>query len=348
MKKITFFLGAGASKAYGLPLTDEIFPGIWKKINRKTTKRSIRLLKLIKALYPGLSSSARQPKKLPGITDVLSMIDHFIMNGQVPVTKLTLDDLRKCRQDLEFEIITLIDEESDYSEESSEMDELYEQFIDMLLKLNKKYKIDVISTNYDYTVEYGLYDRGKLNYEKFIQKTDFGFKWRDPESGKLYTIPENPTFSIYKLHGSVLWLTCELCNQVYINIEGPIALRASEKTWDGNTCHCGHARLVPVIVSPSLARNVSDTNLKYVWNSAVESLRTSSEWFVIGYSFPMEDLNIRSIFTRAINAHESKPRINVIQLGDEAKDRYKSLFGKITYYEKGLNRELIKLINKKY
>jgi hypothetical protein len=92
---------------------------------------------------------------------------------------------------------------------------------------------------------------------------------------------------------------------------------------------------------------VLDTNLKYVWNSALESLRTSDEWFIIGYSLPAEDLNIRSILTRAINARMTKPKINVVQYGMNAKVRYENLFGEVKYYQNGLNEHIVSMLEKK-
>jgi hypothetical protein len=53
------------------------------------------------------------------------------------------------------------------------------------------------------------------------------------------------------------------------------------------------------IVSPSFVRDIRSANLSSVWQSALDWLRLADDWIIIGYSFPDEDLNIRSLFARA-------------------------------------------------
>jgi len=340
---ITFFLGAGASKAFGLPLTNEIFPKFWKWIwQGKTLRKDQRnlLFDIFAVLYPGLKRNT-PAADLPGITEILSILDHFINANNIPVKGLSRNQLIEGRLALEMGVIDVIQEYYYYNEEREE-DVLYDKFIGMLNKISRQRKVNIISTNYDILVEYGIfYEKYKGKERQFLEEVDFGVRWRDPFTTRTrtYNPPKEPSFSIYKLHGSTSWLTCDLCNQLYINLYGSVYHQIQYiQPRETNTCHCGHSRLSSVIVSPSTERDVNDTNLKYIWNAALEGLRTSGEWVIVGYSLPAEDLNIRSILTRAYVGSERKPKVTVVQRGDSTKKRYEHLFGKFNFMPGGFNK----------
>lgn len=70
-------------------------------------------------------------------------------------------------------------------------------------------------------------------------------------------------------------------------------------------------------------------NLISVWQRALDWLRKADDWIIIGYSFPDEDLNIRSLFTRALASRpESTPYVTAIQFGanEQTRTRYDAFF----------------------
>src|SRR5690606_10604 len=145
--------------------------------------------------------------------------------------------------------------------------------------------------------------------------------------------PPAPKFRIFKLHGSLNWLRCPLCEYIYVNPYGEIAELAfsRQRSW-GNSCHCGYSPLQMHIVTPSLVRQINDPNLRELWKSSLEALRQADTWIMIGYSFPAEDLAIRSLFTRAWHGRSGAggqvgpPRIRVVQRGDSSRSRYELYF----------------------
>jgi NAD-dependent SIR2 family protein deacetylase len=347
-EQITFFLGAGASYAFGLPLTSQIFPIFWSRLNKneilRNDQRNLLKQKFFKKLYPGLTQRTRT-EDLPTITEVLSLLDNFINNRTIPLRHFSLIELMECRHALEVGIIKVIEEEFFNSDESSPEERRYRKFIKRLERLSENYKVNVITTNYDILVEYGLFSYVfKNKIKKFVRDVDFGVRWRDATQDEAlinYNPPENPKYSIFKLHGSTNWLTCELCNQIYINVYGSIHRQVNySNVRDTNTCHCGHAKLSSVIVSPSIERIVSNAYLRYIWNSALESLRLSNEWIIAGYSLPAEDLHIRSILLRAFEGRDEKPKITVVQKGKLSEPTFRNLFGKVTYMARGMNEFL--------
>src|SRR5882724_4142855 len=78
------------------------------------------------------------------------------------------------------------------------------------------------------------------------------------------------------------------------------------------------------IVSPSFVRDIRSPNLSSVWQSSLNWLREAKDWIIIGYSFPDEDMNIRSLFARALASSAVDPKITVIQhrMDAQTKCRY--------------------------
>ena len=225
--------------------------------------------------------------------------------------------------------------------------DLKPSFIDLLLQT----ATGVVTTNYDLEVDLALAER--VGYPAMEDSVDYGFAWRDPGGGKVIPRPVKPTFHLLKLHGSLNWLLCPLCEHTYINVYGSIQEHAFYKTQTNeNTCHCGHFPLTPVIVSPSYVRDIRNADLLSLWKNALEYLRTARKWVIIGYSLPSEDLAIRSLLMRAFRAREemaSAPKIHVVQRAHEGaltntdiafQARYLSLFSQVTFHYGGLEKYL--------
>lgn len=342
MSNITLFMGAGASKAFGLPLTYEILPLIMKKLSDRTLFSGNivdckELGNFIFRLMPGLKSEAVYPL----ITDILSLIDHMINHYNVPWLFEKQKDLSYYRTFLERAIFEVLDVPS-FKYNNYYIPEALKKYLNYIQSLVEKYTLTIITTNYDIVFETQLFkwikNRMKHSDDMTVYRcVDFGFNCRSPFSDSIIKQPTSPDIAFYKLHGSMNWLKCELCNHIYINVYGSIYQQAfRQETDDHNTCDCGNSPLKCVIVAPSLERNICDTDLLSIWNNSLEALRVSDEWIFIGYSMPQEDLVIKSMLIRAYNGRITKPGITVVQKGDEAEKRFALLFGQYSYYREGL------------
>lgn len=339
MNKIVLFLGAGASKVFGYPLTTEIFPMILEGIENKMIFKNdsgkndeeelAHLDYFLRKLFPGLNKVATD--KLPQITEILSLLDHLIIHGNTPWFENSNRTVAYYKRLLERAIIDVLTPKDDRPIE-------LKNTCEWIYRNHKNSYFTIISTNYDLSIELKLFDLIK-DREKINKNIDYGFNWRYPSDGNIASTPENPILSIYKLHGSMNWLKCDLCDYVYINSYGSIYKQAFRKKIDDyNTCHCGHGPLNCLIVTPSTERDVRDSSIVTIWKNALEKLRIADEWIIIGYSLPPEDLNIKSMLIRAFNGREklSPPKITVVQKGEEAKNRYEILFNNISYISGGL------------
>lgn len=370
--KMAVFLGAGASKTFGWPLTNELLPiildglikeDLFKDARINTTAQNVADRKLLRktllALCPGMALTRTFLKdcenRLPLVTSLLSVLDFSLSAGQSIVSGLTPEELKDARSLLERAIYEAIAHETkmrapDYwpPRRSNKLAPLLTGWLDKTR--SDKTKIGVITSNYDVAIEQAwgfnrqnMFDRDSKSHVNGLE-VDFGFDWTwpsDKSPPEVMARPTTPKRRLYKLHGSTNWLRCGLCDRVYVNPEVDIAVYAYDrKTTPENSCHCGHAKLEVQIVSPSFVREMRSPNLISVWQQALNWLRRADDWIVIGYSFPDEDLNIRSLFTRAFASREKPPFITAIQFGtnNQTRIRYEAFFPskQLTFLNGGL------------
>lgn len=381
------FLGAGASRAVGLPMTSDILPGILRGLQKETlfgddAPSRAALLACLTGILPGLGPLMVNPLKpgleLPPVTDVISAIDHHLLTANTPLPDLKLSDLVKGRGLLERAIfeqlvrydpsepLALADVPEGVLKEwgGAQASELFparseehrgplRRTMDWIVGLARTGRVTIISMNYDIEVEQQLYE--VLGYDKVFEQVDFGTSVREPDTGRVYDRPRDARFGVYKLHGSLNWLRCDVCDTIYVNPMGPIAYLSflldrepgeadgfRRMLWEkgANQCHCGHRPLRHVIVAPSFVREMRDVILIEVWRNALAALRRATTWFIVGYSLPPEDVAVRSILLRgkAARAPFPDPRIVVIQKQQKEPEltRYGLLFPDNEYFAGGL------------
>src|ERR1041385_555479 len=260
--KIALFLGAGASKSFGWPLTSELFPLILKALMEKTLFEDHRinseefnaedrahLKRTLKALCPGLqlddpSFIETNKQRLPLVTSHLSMLDFSLISGQALVPGLTPDQIKAARMLLERAIYEVIEHEEKatgrYFWPLRKPNARTKQLVNWLDNIRARSQIGFITSNYDAAIEkvWG-FERDDINAVKNLA-LDFGFDWLWPSNDREETIPRPhaPQRRLYKLHGSTNWLRCGLCDRVYINPEVDIAVYAyARKASANNKCH---------------------------------------------------------------------------------------------------------------
>jgi hypothetical protein len=321
------FLGAGASKAMGYPLTSELLPRIVAKLQSESLfgrltdaeRKRDRLKKALNALAPGWVHN-----RLPTFVDLLSLLDYCIHQNVTIFPSGGHFELRSFRAIIEAALV-----------EVSSPDRSDRLLADTFrTRLKDHPSVAFATTNYDLACEVTLVS---LLGEK-ASSSDFGFEWRDPFTGLLCVRSQTPTHCLYKLHGSTNWLRCPSCEQVYINLYSDIAFLDSDSDvneyGDATTCHCGYSPLRRMIVSPSVLRLHPEPQFRQISIAALHTLMNSDRWFIVGFSLPTEDVALRSIFLRAA-AGPGSPEIRVYQDSEEARPRYEALFSCCTYHTSG-------------
>ncbi len=344
-RRFVLFLGAGASRPFGFPMTAEILPEILRRLRERALFREARrgrmrepgasahdeLHDLLSRFVPTLFAAEVEP---PLITDLLSLVDHLLSAGNAPQPDLDLAALDRLRALLERAIAEVLAEPT-VLDRASENEALLGRFVDWIHARAQEGEcpLSIITTNYDVVIEKRLYAR--LDVQEIPDLIDFGLSWRvvDSPSDDAQARPASPLLGLFKLHGSLDWLRCPLCEHIYIDPartifrgeggrEGERAARRMAR------CVCGYRPLRHIIVAPSMVRDVRNPNLLTIWHGALEALRTADEWIVIGYSMPPEDVAIRAMLLRAHRGRARPPRVRVVERGqnEEVENRYRLLF----------------------
>ena len=345
------FLGAGASRPFGIPVTAEILPRILERLesdklftepagaSARTAARARKDLREgLEALVPGLF---RDDVDAPLITDLLSLFDQLLSEGHAAGPELsvsTLDHLRALLEQATAEVLVGPSRANGRKAARNRplLDRLVE-WIDASMRDGAE-RLSIITTNYDVVLQQKLFER--LGDGDLHRQIDFGLTWREasrPSSAR--SRPASPRLGFFKLHGSLDWLKCSLCGHVFIDPARAIFRDADVlESAGGRACACGYRPLRHLIVAPSTVREIRDPNLLAIWQGALEALRTADTWTVIGYSMPPEDMAIRTLLVRAHAGRRTPPRIEVVERGrnDEVECRYRLLFPDLVFAESGV------------
>lgn len=349
--KTLLFLGAGASAPFGFPLANHLLGNIYRRLKKRNfdrlgAKDTEFLARALETLTPFLRTSLELENDIP-LPTVLGMLNHMLVAG----TRIRFQNTSRTVADVKALLEYAIADELTPDPHDGKNHKLLNRFANILLE-DRNFTIGVISTNYDVCVEQVIFDRyserirafkkqdkwktAKDNHRLIGQLFDFGTSWRLVyDGGQVITRPMKPKFAWYKLHGSLNWLRCDQCEHVYINPDWPIATLSIEKKSYATTCHCGYYPLSHLLVTPSLVRDIRETNLLQIWRHALELLRTAKKWIFVGYSLPAEDIAIRSILQRAYYGRgpgKHKPHVFVVDFSKDGKEngnlkrRYRELF----------------------
>lgn len=320
-------VGAGASRPMGYPLSSELLPRIvedlrdnsakpawskWAAMGKTAEERRQKrddLVHLLNVLLPGLA----QAKGVNGgtsIVDVLSVVDHLIEDRMSPCGGLSDGALRRSRGLLTIAINGVL--------QGRRQPELAKALVRWILKSRERVgsRFTLISTNYDTAIEQVLYRTLMASNASVARAVDFGMPWRDINRDQIHPRPADAQLAVLKLHGSLNWLRCEICGHAYINVHKrilPLEFMETPSPAGYNACHCT-GRLRAVMVAPSLVRDIRDSNLLGIWTAAQEEFRRADEWIFIGFSFPSEDIAIRSMLLRAWHSRARKRlKVRVVQ-----------------------------------
>lgn len=355
--RTVLFLGAGASRPFGFPMTAEILPEILRRLRDRSLFRPVRgrtrepgasahdeLHDRLSRFMPSLfAEGAVEP---PLITDLLSLVDHLLVSRNAPQPDLDLTALDRLRALLERAVVEVLAEPTVF-EKADANDALLGRFVDWMQGRAQEGGggLSIITTNYDVAIEKRLYAR--LDAREIPDLIDFGLSWRPvdrPEQGSAQGRPGSPWLGLFKLHGSLDWLRCPLCEHIYIDPARTVLSPEGEREAPARrargaaACVCGYRPLRHIIVAPSMVRDVRNPNLLMIWHSALEALRTAEEWIVIGYSMPPEDVAIRAMLLRAYRGRDRPPRVRVVERAqkEEIENRYRLLFPDLEFESGGV------------
>jgi NAD-dependent SIR2 family protein deacetylase len=344
MAGTVIFLGAGATKASGGPMTNEILPEILGNSTQAQSSPVLSdFLENVFHVKPG-----SPPEQFPGLPLVMSLLDTALDRRQAFHEQWDAQRVSEVRQAIEFQIFDLLEEKLQIAPTQSHwglLQAVYPSPLDPC----------IITTNYDLLIDTAMMfaseartPGGALPDYRIRMHTPFGSA-EDKRFG-----------AVLKLHGSLNWLYCRTCQRVelgasdskkYIAVLGRLANRSLEQafTVDGNPCPVCKTRLRPLLIAPTHLKDYRNPHLSQVWYEAERVLRQAERAIFIGYSLPDDDVEVIYLLKRGL-AHVKPENITVVEY-DPAKPpllshavgrRYRTLFGDgLDWHPEGLGEWLL-------
>jgi hypothetical protein len=348
MGSTVVFLGAGATKSCGGPLTNEILHEI---VSTADPSSQLPLLQeFLKNLFHvdvGLSK-----EHYPGLPLVMSLVDTALDRREAFHPKWNTQKLSEIREAVELGIFDHLEERLNKVPTTNHYS--------LLQTIFPTTEPCVISTNYDLLIDTAMMFRSQASTIPNGPNGDGGLPdyHCSIQSDFYRNIPHFGT--LLKLHGSVNWLYCSTCHalvlgasesakflKVLASVVGP-TLKQSY-TADGSICtFCNTTKLRPLLIAPSHLKDYRNPHLTQVWYEAERLLRQAERIIFIGYSLPEDDVEVIYLLKRGLTRDVGKPPVAVTVVEYDPKNpglrdhavgrRYRALFGdSIDWHPEGLD-----------
>lgn len=187
--------------------------------------------------------------------------------------------------------------------------------------------------------------------------------------------PNFEKMPLVKMHGSVNWLYCDHCRQLYwfppddaVSVAMQlITRREGEKIGLKDTSDCERWRCPTCVTVPLTTRIATFSFLKALdfpmfeksWLSAEHLLRQAEKWIFIGYSLPAADFEFKHLLKRVQLSRAEPPQFVVITGGpalatNSTYRNYQGFFGRgirrdksglKSFFSDGLTAEAIEAIH---
>lgn len=305
--KISIFLGAGASAAENCPIQDQLFSEYFKNVSDKDLDSDMNkaLYKFFKEMFNiDIKKDNMDTVSFPTFEEVLGLLDmaeqrrECFKNFGLETLNKKIDSIRFLRQYL----ILLMAKAIDKSEKSNNY--YHRLLLDNLLAGGLLEDATFISANYDIHIDNTI---ARLYSEsKHPIMLDYGVKFTNFDIDKEWKCPKEPSIKLYKIHGSLNWLYCPICNSLTLTpYEGGV-MRLIYNIKEAKCLECGEIT-VPIIIPPTYFKNMTNVFVSTVWNEVERALRKSEVLVFCGYSFPDADIHLKYMIKRVQTSRKNKP-----------------------------------------
>jgi len=155
---------------------------------------------------------------------------------------------------------------------------------------------------------------------------------------------------LLKIHGSMNWLQCSNCQRLFVSFSEKINI---PNFINVETCqHCVRyeieAKLQGSLIMPTFLKDLTNFQIKLIWQNAAVELMEADRLVFIGYSLPHADFEFRQLLSRMVH---KTAKIDVVlfdnetgQYEDECK-RYRQFFSgrTLTFEPRGVTEFVSKL-----
>jgi hypothetical protein len=347
-ERVVFFFGAGASKAEGLSITNELLKEALNSSTGSRKKKVNEVKEYLKTTYQGDLDKFG----VPTFEEILGPIDIALQKQENLSSKWNLKELSILRDDLIYCICKALDEKLQPSSK------YHDDFIDKLLgRYPERWnKCSFISLNYDILLDNALTTLGDADSSAI--DLDYGINFRnekeidyekDLHEENYWHVPGERKIFLLKLHGSLNWIYCSTCNTIKItpkSSEGVLKIYTQSETCDSDFCSSGTSEQRLIIVPPAYTKAYDNPYLVSIWLQAEKILQKATRVYFIGYSMPEADIHIQYLLKKSLFRQDgNRPHIIVVNpdVKNGTTERYQRLFGEVEYLPIGFEEFSSKL-----
>jgi hypothetical protein len=397
-----FVVGAGFSHHAGLPLTSKFTEAILEARKFGSGPSRIMVEFLSNFIRDAFNHSARAAAKYwPELEDIFTCVDLSANSGHHLGSSFGPADLRTVRRAMLCRIIRMLDQK--YQTARKKKGPEWKKLDDFFWQIRPR-NVGFISMNWDTVIERKLAATQNPPLDYCCDALHAGIPdapdagdfpstkayWKEIEKGQVITVAPLPierkkvetSTPIVKIHGSVNWLYCDNCRQLFWfhpDQSGRIAdqlIRNDDLSrikallgkkpelveaamWRQQVrpqvrCLCSEKVALGTRIATFSYRKALDFPMfQKSWSAAEELLRFANRWAFIGYSLPAADYEFKYLLKRTQLSRAEKPEFIVISGGEKQDvrrtyDNYRKFFGrdvnKLTFFSSGLTQEAVSAI----
>lgn len=316
------FLGAGASKADGAPLQSELFKSYFDSlgfpVDLNYHNRHYKTKRNITSFFTNffgidieaaIATNQTHNIDFPTFEEALGILDLAISRNER--YKHCGSDLQNIRTSLVFSMAAAIQYQLDFRNHSTL--EHHRKLIRQLEPALLSKDIVLVSTNYDLLADNAILHIGAT--------CDYGFPYSEVKAER--------SIRLLKIHGSLNWLYCPVCKQIYVANGQKLMIDATLNP-NSSRCRVCQSAQRSIIIPPTYYKDMSNPYLQSVYELTEQELLSAKEIIFCGYSFPDADMHIKYLLKRSEqNSNRNGPlKIKIINHGDnpEEKKRYLRFF----------------------
>ena len=332
--------GAGATKACGGPLTNEILPRTFKL--QEFIEREDFLCTLGDFLkgnfHLPLDLMARSRESYPPLPLLTGLVDIAISRKHSLGPAWNADKLLEVRKALDYAIFAVIEHDL-----LKLIDNHYYKLIKRLFDFTQT-PPTIVSLNYDIIVDNTLMaiseNAGSIGFPDYGCDIATDIYRNQNKFGKLY-----------KLHGSLNWLYCPACQRLDLgttksgrNTVKMLEILYQEEetklaedsgggdlhhryTCQGSPCRDCRTHVTPVMISPTHLKDYSNPHISQIWYYAERALRKANRVIIAGYSMPWDDIDVIYLFKRGLSGLPASA-ITVVEMDEEQRPAHEHPVGK--------------------
>jgi len=373
-EKTVYILGAGFSAPAGGPDQSKLIERIFALPD--TDAKTAEAKRALEDFLVTVMSVDKTKKSAVNLEDIYTPIDRCLADG-LSLRDRSPEKLQELRSKIEYLISLAIDKSFDDRTAKDPTCGVYvSRFAKYLVDLAsvraakasgatsaeeaKAYDpFSIISLNWDIVLDKALYralaDRDRIDgdYDPFgvvdyccyissIEKTE-----RRIRTGLWSLGARGYNVKLLKVHGSMNWLQCSHCQQLFVSFDEKVNIPNFINAKLCRRCSKFYvdATLQGSLVMPTFLKDLSNFQIKLVWQNAAVELMEADRLVFIGYSLPHADFEFRQLLSRMVR---KDAEIHVVLFHDgkaegkrrykEECQRYRQFFGarKVTTSHKGV------------